>query len=218
MENCGCNLLHPRCRLVQRRSICQNNGVRELGTGQVAHTDTPYETGHVLQFQRGVWDWRKQTDGLAQNLRDDPDRFHKITVVRKNCRHVKTALKGVQQEMGGEIDVTPLFFDFYHFHNVGPWLRKRGARAKFRGLDQTGKFLHQWTNFGTPWGLFVKGERIYVVDGTANNCLLIASTRDGKVLEKIEGLSNPTAVTVDSHDAIYVGEVNGTRVKKFVKK
>jgi DNA-binding beta-propeller fold protein YncE len=85
-------------------------------------------------------------------------------------------------------------------------------------FDQSGKFLNQWTNFGTPWGLFIKGDLIYVVDGTENNCLLIASIRDGKVLEKIGGLSNPTAVTVDSHDAIYVGEVNGTNVKKFVKK
>jgi DNA-binding beta-propeller fold protein YncE len=85
-------------------------------------------------------------------------------------------------------------------------------------FDQAGKFLNQWTNFGTPWGLFVKGDRIYVVDGTENNCLLIASTGDGKVLEKLGGLSNPTAVTVDSSDAIYVAEVNGADVKKFVKK
>src|SRR6202521_3515161 len=69
-------------------------------------------------------------------------------------------------------------------------------------FDQTGKFLTQWSNFGTPWGLFIKGNLIYVVDGTANNCLLIAGTKDGKVLEKIEGLRNPTAVTVDSSGAI----------------
>ena len=85
-------------------------------------------------------------------------------------------------------------------------------------FDESGKFLDQWTNFGTPWGLFIKGDLIYVVDGTANNCLLIASTSDGKVQSKIEGLGNPTAVAVDSHDAIYVGEVNGTNVKKLVKK
>jgi len=85
-------------------------------------------------------------------------------------------------------------------------------------FDQTGKFLNQWTNFGTPWGLFVKDNLIYVVDGTENNCLLIANTKDGKVLERIDGLSNPTAVAVDSNGAIYVGEVNGTNVKKFVKK
>jgi DNA-binding beta-propeller fold protein YncE len=84
-------------------------------------------------------------------------------------------------------------------------------------FDQNGKFLNQWTNFGTPWGVFVKGEMIYVVDGTANNCLLIASTKNGKVLEKIGGLSNPTAVAVDSKGEIYIGEVNGSNVKKFVK-
>jgi len=86
-------------------------------------------------------------------------------------------------------------------------------------FDSDGKFLDQWTNFGTPWGLFItKNDMLYVVDGTANNCLLIASTKDGKVIDRIEGLSNPTAVAVDSKGAIYVGEVNGTNVKKFVKK
>jgi DNA-binding beta-propeller fold protein YncE len=84
-------------------------------------------------------------------------------------------------------------------------------------FDTSGKFLAQWTNFGTPWGLFVKGGLIYCVDGTDNNVLLIADTRDGKILDRIEGLHNPTAVTVDSTGAIYVGEVNGASVKKFVK-
>jgi DNA-binding beta-propeller fold protein YncE len=86
-------------------------------------------------------------------------------------------------------------------------------------FDEDGKFLNQWTNFGTPWGVFItKDDMLYVVDGTSNNCLLIASTKDGKVIDRIEGLSNPTAVTVDSKGAIYVGEVNGTNVKKFVRK
>ena len=56
-----------------------------------------------------------------------------------------------------------------------------------------------------------------VVDGSANNCLLIATTKDGTILEKIEGLNNATAVTVDSKGDIYVGEVNGMNVKKFVR-
>jgi DNA-binding beta-propeller fold protein YncE len=85
-------------------------------------------------------------------------------------------------------------------------------------FDQDGKFIDQWTNFGTPWGLFItKDDMLYVVDGTEKNCLLIASTKDGKVVERIDGLSNPTAVTVDSTGAIYIGEVNGTNVKKYVK-
>jgi DNA-binding beta-propeller fold protein YncE len=85
-------------------------------------------------------------------------------------------------------------------------------------FDASGTFLKQWTNFGTPWGLFVKDDRIYVVDGTENNCLLIANLEDGKIIEKIEGLSNPTAVAVDSQGTIYVGEVNGANVSKFIKK
>ena len=92
------------------------------------------------------------------------------------------------------------------------------ANNRVQIFDQDGRFLNQWTNFGTPWGLFIKGDLIYVVDGTANNCLLIARIKDGKVLEKIEGLSNPTAVAVDSAGVIYVAEVNGTNVKKFVRK
>jgi DNA-binding beta-propeller fold protein YncE len=85
-------------------------------------------------------------------------------------------------------------------------------------FDSNGKFLRQWTNFGTPWGVFVKKDLIYVVDGTANNCLLIANIKDGKIIDRIDGLSNATAVAVDSTGAIYVGEVNGTNVKQFVKK
>jgi sugar lactone lactonase YvrE len=92
------------------------------------------------------------------------------------------------------------------------------ANNRIQIFGKDGTFLKQWNNFGTPWGVFIKGDRIYVVDGTENDCLLIASIRDGKVLEKVDGLSNPTAVTVDSHGAIYVGEVNGANVKKFVKK
>ncbi len=92
------------------------------------------------------------------------------------------------------------------------------ANNRIQIFDQSGKFLRQWTNFGTPWGLFIKNDLIYVVDGTANNCLLIASIKDGVVQEKIEGLSNPTAVTVDSKGAIYVAEVAGANVKKFVRR
>jgi len=85
-------------------------------------------------------------------------------------------------------------------------------------FDQKGKFLKEWTHLSTPWGVFVKGDRLYVVDGTDANCLLIVNTKDGKVLERIEGLSNATAVTVDANDAIYIGEVNGTNVRKLVKR
>ncbi len=84
-------------------------------------------------------------------------------------------------------------------------------------FDTSGKFLDQWTNFGTPWGVFVKDGLLYCVDGSDNNVLLIANAKDGKIIDRIEGLHNPTAVAVDSTGAIYIGEVNGASVRKFVK-
>jgi hypothetical protein len=47
---------------------------------------------------------------------------------------------------------------------------------------------------------------MYLVDGSDNNCLLMMRLKDGRILDKITGLSNPTAVAVDSTGAIYVGE------------
>lgn len=85
-------------------------------------------------------------------------------------------------------------------------------------FDQKGKFITQWTHLSTPWGVFVKDDKLYVVDGTEANVLLIASTKDGKILERIEGLRNATAVTVDKDGAIYIGEVNGANVRKLVRK
>jgi DNA-binding beta-propeller fold protein YncE len=38
-------------------------------------------------------------------------------------------------------------------------------------FDKNGKFLNQWTNVGVPWGLCIKGELMYLVDGSDNNCL-----------------------------------------------
>ncbi|MEO8126773.1 MAG: peptidyl-alpha-hydroxyglycine alpha-amidating lyase family protein, partial [Bryobacteraceae bacterium] len=138
-----------------------------------------------------------------------------------NTRVVKFSRAGKFQQWWGGKGTEPGQFNVPHSiaidSNGRVYVADR-SNNRIQIFDQTGKFLDQWTNFGTPWGLFVKGNRIYVVDGTANNCLLIADTRNGKVLEKIEGLHNPTAVTVDSKGTIYVGEVNGTNVSKFVKK
>jgi hypothetical protein len=64
----------------------------------------------------------------------------------------------------------------------------------------------------------VKDDRLYVVDGTEANCLYIMNIKDGKILEKVEGLRNATAVAVDSKNAIYIGEVSGANVKKLVRK
>lgn len=138
-----------------------------------------------------------------------------------NTRVVRFAKDGSFMKWWGGKGVDPGQFNVPHsiaIDSKGLVYVADRSNNRIQIFDQTGRFLRQWTNFGTPWGLFIKGDRIYVVDGTANNCLLIASLKDGRVLEKIGGLNNPTAVTVDSKDAIYVGEVNGTNVTKLVKK
>lgn len=92
------------------------------------------------------------------------------------------------------------------------------GNKRIQVFDQTGKFIREWIQFGTPWGVFVQGERLYVVDGTEAHCLYIANLKDGTIIDKVEGLKNATAVTVDANGVIYIGEVPGANVRKLVPK
>jgi hypothetical protein len=84
-------------------------------------------------------------------------------------------------------------------------------------FDQDGTYRDQWTHFGPPHGLFITSDdMLYVVDG--RNSLFIANTKNGSIVDHIEGLTGPVAVAVDKSGAIYVAEYKGTNVKKFVKK
>lgn len=136
-----------------------------------------------------------------------------------NTRVVRLSKTGKFLQWWGGKGTAPGQFDVPHSIAIdAKGLVYVGDRTnnRIQVFTQKGKFLRQWTNFGTPWGITIHGDRIYVVDGTANNCLFIASLKDGAILEKITGLVNATAVAVDSKGAIYVGEVNGANVKKFV--
>ena len=138
-----------------------------------------------------------------------------------NTRIVKYSKDGKFVSWWGGLGKGPGQFDEPHSIAIDERGRlyvgdRRNKRVQV--FDQSGKFLNEWTHLGTPWGVFVKDDRLYVVDGTEANCLFIMSTKDGKILERIEGLKNATAVTVDSKDAIYIGEVNGANVRKLVKK
>ena len=138
-----------------------------------------------------------------------------------NTRVVKYSKDGTFVKWWGGKGTEPGQFDEPHSIAIDDSGRlyvgdRRNKRVQV--FDQNGKFLNQWTHLGTPWGVFVKGDRLYVVDGTENNRLLIVNIKDGKVLERVDGLRNPTAVTVDSEGAIYIGEVRGANVRKLVKK
>ena len=88
-------------------------------------------------------------------------------------------------------------------------------------FDQDGKYLSQITNAGTPYGLFMtKDDLLYVVDGTQGNpdeFLTIVDTRNGTIVGQIHGLTGPHMVSVNARGDIYVAEVRGESVKKFVR-
>jgi DNA-binding beta-propeller fold protein YncE len=91
-------------------------------------------------------------------------------------------------------------------------------------FDADGKFLTQWKATGAPFGLFLAGEeRMFLADGRAH----VAKTLDlkGQSLghwgEKGTALGQftlPHGLCLDSKGAVYVTEVTGQRVQKFVAK
>ena len=92
-------------------------------------------------------------------------------------------------------------------------------------FDADGKFQGKWTEFGAPFGLFLDRDhhRFLVADGRAHKCLVLDP--HGKVLESwgMEGATPgqfnlPHSISLDSDGAVYVTEIQGQRVQKFVRK
>jgi DNA-binding beta-propeller fold protein YncE len=89
-------------------------------------------------------------------------------------------------------------------------------------FDPDGKFLAQWKEGGAPFGLFLTGEgRLFVADGRAD-WVVVLDLR-GKALgrwgQKGTGPGQfrlPHGICVDKHGAVYVAEITGQRVQKFV--
>ncbi len=90
-------------------------------------------------------------------------------------------------------------------------------------FDGDGKFRTQWKEAGAPFGLFHRrGDyRLYVADGRANwvKVLDLEGRALGRWGEKGKGPGQfdlPHALCVDSKGAVYVVEITGKRVQKFV--
>jgi DNA-binding beta-propeller fold protein YncE len=85
-------------------------------------------------------------------------------------------------------------------------------------FDSDGNYLNQLPQFGAPACIYIsEDDMLYVAAGAPQNWIMIGTT-GGKVSGKISGLTGPHWVTVDSTGAVYVAEVPGMSLKKFVKK
>lgn len=86
--------------------------------------------------------------------------------------------------------------------------------------DKDGAYLGQITNAATPYGLAIsRGGILYVADGTAGTeGLTVVNTRNGQVLSHFSGITGAHMISVDRRGAIYVAEVRGRAVEKFVRK
>ncbi|MDA1092370.1 MAG: peptidyl-alpha-hydroxyglycine alpha-amidating lyase family protein [Acidobacteria bacterium] len=138
-----------------------------------------------------------------------------------NTRMVQYAADGTFVTWWGGLGTAPGQFDEPHSIAIDDDGRlyvgdRRNKRVQV--FDQTGAFVTQWTHLGTPWGVFVRDDRLYVVDGTETNSLLIVNISDGTVLERVDGLNNPTAVTVNADGEIFIAEVRGENVRKLVRR
>ena len=104
-------------------------------------------------------------------------------------------------------------------------------------LDQSGKFLEEWTQFSRPSGIYIDGkDTIYVADSesgsvgngrtrTEKRGIRIGSARDGRVTalipdpdEKPASTSAAEGVAADAAGNVYGAEVGPRALKKYVRK
>lgn len=88
-------------------------------------------------------------------------------------------------------------------------------------FDQEGRFVRRYGGFA-PFGLCIAADQtLFVADGRANQCLHM--TRSGKVLSEWGAKGSepgqfllPHCMAVDRNGAVYVGDVDGKRLQRFV--
>lgn len=87
-------------------------------------------------------------------------------------------------------------------------------------FDQEGALLGQITNAATPYGLFItRDNTLFVADGTdGSEGVTVLNSRNARVLAKIGGLKGSHMLTVDRKGAIYIAQVRGKSLRKFVRK
>lgn len=87
-------------------------------------------------------------------------------------------------------------------------------------FSQDGAYLGQIETGSTPYGLAIgKDGTLYVADGTKpSGSLTVMDMKSGAILARVPGLTGSHMVAVDRKGAVYVAEVSGKSLRKFVSK
>jgi sugar lactone lactonase YvrE len=156
-----------------------------------------------------------------------------------NARIVKFSKDGKFIKEIGKKGTGPGEFDGPHtlaFDSKGRLFVGDRTNNRIQILDQNGKFIAEWKQFGRPSGIFItKDDTMYVTDSESNDgngyghnpgChrgIRIGSAKDGKVVAYIPdpdpkgGTSMSEGVAVDHQGGIYGAEVGPKDIKKYVK-
>lgn len=144
-----------------------------------------------------------------------------------NTRVMKFSREGKLLTQWGKKGTGEGEFDLPHAICLGPkgqiFVGDR-ENNRVQVFDLEGKFLSQWKESGAPFGLFLTRDgRMFLADGRANwiRVLNLQGQTLGRFGEKGSGpgqLNLPHMLCVDSQGAVYVAEVTGQRIQKFVAK
>jgi DNA-binding beta-propeller fold protein YncE len=167
-----------------------------------------------------------------------PDRFNKPTDVAitsageiyvadgyGNARVVKFSPTGKFLRQWGRKGTDPGEFNLPHaicLDDRGRVYVGDRENDRVQVFDPDGRFLAQWRASGAPFGLFLApGGRLFVADGRAHWVRVLDA--HGEVLGRWGARGSapgqflvPHGICVDGHGAVYVAEIDGRRVQKFV--
>jgi DNA-binding beta-propeller fold protein YncE len=93
----------------------------------------------------------------------------------------------------------------------------RGNR-RIQIFDQDGTFLDQWTQFGSPSGIWIdKRDTLYVAVPGQDGGIRIGNAKTGTVTTVISGTS-PEVALADAEGKVYSGLVGGQNLQQFVQR
>jgi DNA-binding beta-propeller fold protein YncE len=92
----------------------------------------------------------------------------------------------------------------------------RGNR-RIQIFDQDGTFLDQWTQFGSPSGIWIdKRDILYVAVPGQDGGIRIGNAKTGAVTTVIRGTS-PEVALADAEGRVYSGLVGGQSLQQFIR-